>query len=84
MSDRKPTLRGLLLGGPGHDGYAFNADVYCVDCGKAIIRELFAADKLPATLDECGDSERCPVPIFFGESPDCPQHCGECGAHLYG
>jgi hypothetical protein len=25
-----------------------------------------------------------PCPIFFGESPDCEQHCGDCGKYLYG
>jgi hypothetical protein len=33
------TLADALLGGPGLDGYAFNADVYCVPCGQAIARE---------------------------------------------
>lgn len=30
----------LLLGGPGLDGYAYQAAIYCVDCGRAIIEEL--------------------------------------------
>lgn len=76
-------LRDLLLGGPGHDGYAYCADVYCVECGQAIVRELHAAGKLPATTEECDDTDVCPCPIFFGES-DCEQHCCNCGEFLYG
>ena len=77
------TLRALLLGGPGHDGYAYRAEVYCVDCGRDVIRSLWEEKKLPATLEECPDTENCPQPIFFGSS-DCPQHCTHCGEYLYG
>lgn len=80
----KTALKELLMGGPGHDGYGYNADVYCVECGQAIIRALHAAGKLPPTLEECADTEVCPSPIFFGESPDSPQCCGECGEYMYG
>jgi hypothetical protein len=78
------TLRDALLGGPGLDGYAFNADTYCVPCGQAIAREVFdkyaggQVDWLTFT-----DSEQIPQPIFFAES-DSAQHCGECGEYLYG
>ena len=77
---RKLTKRDLLLGGPGLDGYAFNAAVYCVPCGQALIRALpcGAYDSLDAR-----DSEVVPVPIFFGES-DCAEHCDDCGEYLYG
>ncbi len=78
-------LRSALLGGPGLDGYAFNADVYCVDCGRETIRALHAEGKLPEEgSPEFGDTEHCPIPIFFGESPDWALHCGECGEYLYG
>ena len=30
------TKRDMLLGGPGLDGYAFQADVYCVPCGQQL------------------------------------------------
>jgi hypothetical protein len=70
----------LLLGGPGLDGYAYQADVYCVPCGQAIIRDLpkDAFDEL-----ETGDTEVVPVPILFGGS-DIAEHCGDCGEYLYG
>lgn len=70
----------MLLGGPGLDGYAFSADVYCVECGRAIIRDL--PDRDYDDL-EVGDTEIVPVPIFFGES-DSVQHCADCGEYLYG
>jgi hypothetical protein len=81
---RKTTLRDLLMGGPGHNAYAYQATLYCVECGKDIIRQLWADGSLPEELAECGDTEVCPVPVFFGESPDCEQHCDHCGEYLYG
>jgi len=75
-----------LKGGPGLDGYAYNADVYCVDCGEEITREIAAkvAPTLTGTDDPLfSDSETVPQPIFFGES-DSAQHCGKCGEYLYG
>lgn len=71
-----------LLGGPGLDGYAYRAAVYCVPCGQRIAREVFqTAPRVDwATFN---DSEQVPQPIFFGES-DCAEHCDECGAYLYG
>ena len=77
----RPKLSELLLGGPGHDGYAYNADVYCVDCGQAIIRELYAEGAY--NQGDSGTTDEFPQPIFFGES-DYAQHCGECGEYLYG
>jgi hypothetical protein len=84
------SLKDALMGGPGLDGYAYNADVYCVPCGRDIIRAVFrehaeanAGSEILSDL-EFGDSETCPQPIFFGESPDCAQHCGDCGEYLYG
>jgi hypothetical protein len=69
----------LLARGPGHDGYAYCADVYCVDCGQDIIAGL------PDEIDDVDayDSERVPQPIFFGEH-DIAQHCANCGEYLYG
>jgi hypothetical protein len=74
----KPDLGSLLRGGPGHDGYAYNAAVYCVDCGQDIARKLY-----PEMSDGFEDSESFPQPIFFGEA-DCPQNCDSCGEYLYG
>lgn len=77
----KSELASLLLGGPGHDGYAYNADVLCVDCGQKTIVDLY---KDGAYDDgDPGDSDAAPQPIFFGES-DCAQHCSVCGEYLYG
>lgn len=70
------TLREALLGGPGLDGYAWNADVYCVDCGQAITRECFETH-------ETREDDEVPYPIFFGEH-EYAQHCAFCGEYLYG
>lgn len=73
-------------GGPGLDGYAYNADVYCCGCARKI-GEQIAPSIAPRILDTSDplfrDSETCPQPIFFGES-DNAQVCGECGEYLYG
>lgn len=75
------TLEELLLGGPGLDGYAYNADVYCVECGRNIIRRCYPLVK--DDEDAQRDTESMPQPIFFGES-DYRQHCADCGEYLYG
>jgi len=78
-------LRAAILGGPGLDGYAYNADTYCVPCGRAICEALAEDGELAQPgSPEFSDSERQPQPIFFGESPDNAQHCAECGHYLYG
>jgi hypothetical protein len=69
----------LLAGGPGHDGYAYCGDVYCVDCGQEIILGL--PDQIPYA--QATDSNHVPQPIFFGES-DVAEHCANCGEYLYG
>jgi hypothetical protein len=76
----KQELEDFLLGGPGHDGYAYCADVYCVDCGKAIIEDLYSTNYDALESSDTNDS---PQPIFFGES-DCAEHCADCGEYLYG
>ena len=78
--------QGAVTGGPGLDGYVYNADVYCIDCGREIIHSIY--DGCPRGMTgiefpEAGDSETVPQPIFFGES-DTEQHCAECGTYLYG
>jgi hypothetical protein len=82
MTDPKYTVECALDGGPGLDGYAYNADIYCVPCGQALIEAVF---KVKPEMDELefNDSAECPQPIFFGES-DYAEHCGGCGAYLYG
>lgn len=78
----KHGIEDALKSGPGLDGYVYNADVYCVDCGREIIRDVFK-DGRRVDWTTFGDSEQVPQPIFFGES-DCAQHCGHCGEYLYG
>jgi len=82
---RATFIREATLGGPGLDGYAYQADVYCVDCGRAIIEEIASAivPRLRSLDDFFRDSELVPQPIFFGES-DTAEHCGDCGEYLYG
>jgi hypothetical protein len=82
MTARKYTIDDAMGGGPGLDGYAYSADIYCEACGEALIEQVF---ELKPEMDELefNDSEECPQPIFFGES-DGPQHCGACGRYLYG
>jgi hypothetical protein len=70
----------MLMGGPGLDGYAYQADTYCVDCGREIIRNLDLST-IPEYLHV--DTDHVPQPIFFGES-DYATHCAECGEYLYG
>lgn len=82
----KTFLYECLLGGLGLQGYAYQADVYCVDCAYAIIHALApkVAGILNGTDDPLfADSETVPQPIFFGEA-DYAQHCAECGEYLYG
>ena len=64
--------------GPGHNGFAFRADTYCVDCGQALVNHLAVID----TIDS-GDSNDYPQPIFFGES-DSQVFCADCDDFLYG
>lgn len=75
------TKREALLGGPGLDGYAFQADTYCVECGRAIIHAL-NLETIPTHLH--GDTDHVPQPIFFGEDTDGETHCAECGEFMYG
>lgn len=79
-------IRECLLGGPGLDGYAYRAALYCEDCAEKIVRAI-AADVAPRIEDTDDpyfqDSETVPQPVFFGES-DCEECCDECGEYLYG
>jgi hypothetical protein len=76
-NDDTMTKADLLKGGPGLDGYAYQADIYCVDCGRAIID----AGPEAITWPECESTEHTPQPIFFGEH-EVPQHCADCGTYL--
>lgn len=80
-------LKDALMGGPGLRGYAYRAAIYCVDCGRDKIRDVFEqraaihAGDMPD--DEFNDSQRLPQPCFFPES-DSAEHCDECGEYCYG
>lgn len=79
-------LKDALMGGPGLRCYAYCAAMYCIDCGRDIIRTEWP--KLANEAGEVddltfGDSERLPQPAFFPES-DTAQHCDHCGEYLYG
>lgn len=67
--------------GPGLDGYAYNAEVYCITCAAAIMRDL--EEKFPMDENDFSDSHIVPVPIFFGEHEEA-QHCAACDEFLYG
>ena len=69
------------MSGPGHEGYSYNSDEYCVNCGQDVITELFEDGQYKD--GESYDTETHPQPIFFGES-DCEQNCCSCGEYLYG
>jgi hypothetical protein len=76
-----------MLGGPGLDGYTYDADVICSDCAENVMRDRARAFLLehPEGVEDPAwrDSEEWPQPIFFGEA-DTAQHCGACEVYLYG
>lgn len=72
----------LSKSSPGLDGYAFQSDVYCLDCAASQLENL-AGDFPMTDLDLAMDSEKVPTPIFFGEA-DHAVHCADCGLYLYG
>lgn len=63
--------------GPGHDGFVYNADTFCVDCGETIINDVLRPD-----TEDTGDSNDFPQPIFFGES-DYDEYCAHCGELMW-
>lgn len=77
------TLESALLGGPGLDGYAFQADVYCIQCGREITEDVFLEFPSGIPYPDAEDSEVLPQPIFFGEA-DSPRFCASCEEYLYG
>ena len=84
---RKDFLEAALKGGPGLNGYAFNADTFCIECAQDIIRKLPATTygRLQGTDDPAfGDSDVVPQPIFFGECPERKVYCFTCREYLYG
>jgi hypothetical protein len=79
---KKQPIREFLLGGPGHDGYVYKVDVYCVGCGRDIITDLYHNDY---DMLLSGDTDDSPQPIFFGEGEsDEKLRCAQCGEYLYG
>lgn len=75
-------LKDALMGGPGHDGYAYQAAIYCVPCGRDIARKVFEGAPIVDDMT-FNDSEAVPQPVFFGEA-DSAQHCDSCGKYCYG
>lgn len=73
-------IRDTLMGGPGLDGYAYRADVYCIRDGQDIARDVLTGGRRMNWTDFC-DSEQIPQPVFFGES-EYPEHCAKCGERL--
>jgi hypothetical protein len=71
------TKHEMLLSGPGLDGYAYRAALYCIACGQ---RMIWGG---PDTCADASNSEATPQPVFFGES-DSAEHCDCCGKYLYG
>ena len=55
--------------------YAYNAALYCEDCGSDIIDHLEG-------LEDTGDSGDYPQGFSGHEEADCPQHCDACGVFL--
>lgn len=83
MSDTY-NLKDALMGGPGLDGYIYNAEVFCIICAREIIYGLWDDRKNePWTWCEFSDSDSMPQPIFFGESDE-SVHCCNCGEYMYG
>lgn len=83
---RREFIREATAGGPGLDGYAYQGDTYCIECGELLIFDLGAnvIAEIWGTDDPlfC-DSDTVPQPIFFGES-DSGTYCAQCGDLLYG
>lgn len=82
---REVAWREATLGGPGLDGYAYRAALYCTTCAREIMRALLEnyPDYTLMQLVRDGNSDEFPVPVFFGES-DHAEHCDKCGMYLYG
>jgi len=72
---------------PGFDGFAFQADVWCLDCIIEMANhgdfDQSAAKVANQDNPIWQDSEILPQPIFFGES-DHKQCCNSCAESLYG
>ena len=68
-------------------GYTFDADVHCVDCTEAYVRENNNIGELVDIMEgriEFPDGEGNPIhPIFdTDEAGNTPSHCGDCGAFI--
>lgn len=57
-------------------GFIYNSDIYCDDCGQAILDEL----GIEGEFD--GDSGDAPVACDETAEADSPCHCGGCGVFL--
>lgn len=65
------------------DVFIFQADVYCVGCGKGIADRLDSEGKRPEGWpdERQYDSDEYPKGPYAdgGGEADAPQHCGDCG-----
>jgi len=58
--------------------YAYQADLYCDDCGETI-----RADRAPVVaFSDRGDSDSYPQWASDDSESDCPQYCAGCGLFL--
>ena len=76
-------LKDLILGGPpGLNGYTYQADTWCVECGREIIKALVTAGSLMNLAErEIQDTDTIPQPIVFGEAAT-SQYCANCGTFI--
>ena len=72
----KATLKDLILGGSDLDGYTYQADTWCVECGREIIKVSLL--EVLMNLAEC---DTVLQPIFFGEAVT-SQYCADCGERI--
>ena len=66
-------------GGPGLSGYAYQAALYCVDCGEAIVDRIAkdVAPRLSGVDDPLfSDSDTLPQPVWYEAEGICDE-CGE-------
>jgi len=77
------TLDDALKGGPGLAGYAYDADILCVECGREKLVQVYKQFPNGIYWPFACDSETIPQPIWFGES-DYAQYCSSCAVYVYG
>jgi|ETNvirome_2_1000_1030626.scaffolds.fasta_scaffold30192_2 hypothetical protein len=70
----------------GIDTYAYNADLYCEDCGLSIKNDLDNNNIGVNKIDPINMEDSNYYPQYVGDSgggeSDSPQHCGNCSMFL--